>query len=247
MTLPMFLADPADLAAMAPGTAYTLGGAEGRHAATVKRLRAGERLQVTDGLGRRVTGRVVEAGAGELIIEVEQVRDEVIDGPRITLVQGLAKSDRDEAAIEAATEYGVDRIIPWQADRSIVQWRGERAEKSRQKWVDAVRAAAKQSRRAWVPEVEPLLDTAGLARRIPHACVAYVLHEDAPVSLASTPVPAAGEIVLIVGPEGGISESEVATLTAAGAQVRRLGPSVLRSSSAGPAAIAVISAEDRWR
>ncbi|WP_344085866.1 16S rRNA (uracil(1498)-N(3))-methyltransferase [Nostocoides veronense] len=243
----MFLTDPGELDLAVVGTAYTLDGAEGRHAATVKRMRVGERLMLSDGQGRRVTGTVAEATPGELRIDVERVEDEEPPGARLTLVQALAKADRDDAAIEAATEYGVDRVIPWQAERSIVQWRGERAEKARQKWVDTVRAAAKQSRRAWVPEVEDLVDTAGLARRISSACIAYVLHEDAVVPLAGQPIPAVGEVLLIVGPEGGIGESELAKLTAAGAHPVRLGTSVLRSSSAGPAAIAVLSAEDRWR
>lgn len=247
MTLPLFLTEPGSLAQVQVGADYTLAGPEGRHAATVKRLRAGERLLVADGAGRRITGTVAQCAAGELTLTVDEIEDEPLEGPSFTLVQALAKGDRDEAAIEAATEYGVDKVVPWQAERSIVQWRSERAEKSRQQWVDTVRSAAKQSRRSWVPRVEPVVDTAGLARLIPSACVAYVLHEEAALTLAGLPLPAVGEILLIVGPEGGIGAAELAKLTAAGAQPVRLGPSVLRSSSAGPAAIAVLSAEARWR
>ena len=246
MTYPLFLAEPGSLDAAIVGSTQVLEGDEGRHAATVKRLRAGERLLVGDGTGRQLTGTVLAADGAELSYRVDAVSDEPAATPRFTLVQALAKSDRDEAAVEAATEYGIDRVIPWQAERSIVVWRGDRAEKSRQKWCSVVRAAAKQSRRAWVPEVEPILDTAALAARIPQVCVAYVLHEDAPTPLAGRPVPGAGEVMVIVGPEGGISPDELTTLTAAGAVPVRLGRQVLRPSSAGPAAIAVLSAADRW-
>ncbi|GAB4078123.1 16S rRNA (uracil(1498)-N(3))-methyltransferase [Nostocoides australiense] len=247
MTLPLFLTDPGDLAAARAGSAYVLGGAEGRHAATVKRLRAGEQLMVGDGAGRQITGSVIEAAGNEVTMSVEQVTDEPPPVPSITLVQALAKGERDEAAIEAATEYGVDRIVPWQAERSIVQWRGERAEKSRSKWVDVVTAAAKQSRRAFVPPVEQLVDTSQLPRRIGQATVAFILHEEAVLPLAAQPIPGAGEIIIIVGPEGGISPGELATLSSAGGIPVRLGSTVLRSSSAGPAAIAVLSADERWR
>lgn len=247
MTMPMFLAEPGTLDDLAPGAAYVLGGQEGRHAATVKRLRTGEQLMVADGVGRSIIGLVVSAAADRVELTVREVTDARPTGPRFTLVQALVKADRDEAAIEAATEIGVDTIIPWQADRSIVQWRAERAEKSRNKWVDVVRAAAKQSRRPVVPEVTDLLSTSAVAGRIHRACVAYVLHEEARLPLAGQPLPAVGEVMVIVGPEGGISPEELAAFSAAGALQVRLGTTVLRSSSAGPAALALLSAQDRWQ
>ncbi len=247
MSMPMFLAEPGTLDDLVPGAAYVLEGPEGRHAATVKRLRAGEQLMVADGAGRSITGFVVSAAGDRLEMTVGEVTDARTTGPRFTLVQALVKADRDEAAIEAATEIGVDTIIPWQAERSIVQWRAERAEKSRHKWVDVVRAAAKQSRRPVVPEVTELMSTTALAGRIHRACVAYVLHEEARVPLSGQPLPAAGEVIVIVGPEGGISSEELAAFSAAGAYQVRLGATVLRSSSAGPAALAILSAQDRWQ
>lgn len=247
MTLPLFLLEPGALKAIAAGSRLVLDGPEGRHAATVRRMRVGESLWVADGAGRRVTGTVVAVAASSLELAIDQVVDLPAPTPSLTLVQALAKADRDEDAIEAATEMGVDRIIPWQAERSVVIWRGERGEKSRRKWADVVRAATKQSRRAWLPEVEQVVTTAGLVARVRGAATAYVLHEEAVEALAAQQLPDAGEVLVIVGPEGGIAPGEVEALTAAGARPVRLGHTVLRSSSAGPAALAVLSAAARWR
>lgn len=247
MTLPLFLLEPGALAAAGVGASFVLDGPEGRHAATVRRLRVGESLWVADGAGRRVTGRVVDAQAAALTLVIDEVVDLPAAALSFTLVQALAKADRDEDAIEAATELGVDRIIPWQAERSVVIWRGERGEKSRRKWGDIVRAATKQSRRAWLPEVEPVVTTAGLVARLGAGATAYVLHEEASEALAAQELPTVGEILVIVGPEGGIASGEVDALTSAGARPVRLGPTVLRSSSAGPAALAVLSVGARWR
>ena len=247
MTLALFLTQPGELAHVSVGTTYVLAGPEGRHAATVKRVRPGERLYVADGAGRRLTGTVAAAEASQVRLAVEDVLDEPPPAVTITLAQALAKADRDEAAIEMATEFGVDRIIPWQADRSIVRWRGDRAAKSRQRWVETVRAAVKQSRRAWVPPLEDLVDSAALARRAERAAACFVLHEQATHALAGQPMPQVGEVLLIVGPEGGISDEEVRRFEAAGGLPVRLGATVLRASGAGPAAIAVLSARQRWR
>jgi 16S rRNA (uracil1498-N3)-methyltransferase len=167
--------------------------------------------------------------------------------PRFVLVQALAKGERDDQAVEAATEYGVDEVVPWQAARSIVQWRGERGERARRKWESAVVSASKQSRRARVPVVGELATTKSLVARVAGSAAAYVLHEEATESLARQPLPDRGDVVVVVGPEGGITPDEIAALEAAGARTVRLGDTVLRSSSAGPAALAVLSAASRWR
>jgi 16S rRNA (uracil1498-N3)-methyltransferase len=163
------------------------------------------------------------------------------------LVQALAKGDRDERAIEAATDLGVDEVVPWQAARSIVLWRGERAARSVRKWESVVLAATKQSRRTRVPLVSSPANQAAVIRLIEHAALALVLHEEAVRPLAGIELPLAGDVLLVVGPEGGIAPEELSAFTAAGAVVVRLGPGVLRSSTAGPAALAVISAAGRWR
>jgi 16S rRNA (uracil1498-N3)-methyltransferase len=161
-------------------------------------------------------------------------------------VQALAKGGRDELAVETATELGVDAVVPWQAARSVVVWSGERGERSRRRWEQTVRAAAKQARRPLVPEVRPTLRTRDLAAAASGRRV-LVLHEDAELPLAQAPVPDAGELWVAVGPEGGVAPEELAELTGAGAVAVRLGPQVLRSSSAGAAALAVLSVRlGRW-
>ncbi len=246
MTFHQFFAEPGSLDDAEEGDRVVLGGPEGHHAATVKRLQPGESVWLADGAGRRATGLVVAVGAGEVTFTLADVCREPAPALTLTLVQGLAKSDRDESAVEAATELGVDRIVPWQADRSIVQWRAERAEKSRRRWADTARAAAKQSRRAWIPLVEEVVTTTQLIQRARRAAAVFVLHEEATVRLATQPTPAAGEVLLVVGPEGGIAPTELAALAGVGGIPVKLGDHVLRSSTAGPAAVAVLSAAARW-
>jgi len=247
VTLPLHLLAPEALAGRAVGDVVLLDGPEGRHAATVRRTRVGEHLLLTDGAGLRVEGEVVAVGTGNLELRVVSVATDPEPSPRFVLVQALAKNDRDDQAVEAATECGVDEVVPWQAARSVVQWRGERGEKARRKWDALLVAATKQSRRTRRPALAPTATTADLVARVRDAACAYVLHEDATRPLAGVTLPDAGEVVLVVGPEGGISPDELGALTGAGAVAVRLGVPVLRSSSAGPAALAVLSAMSRWR
>lgn len=234
------------------GDEVTVTGAEARHAVKVRRLRAGEGVELADGAGTRVSGvvrRVVtDAGrAGpEMVVEVERRVVEPEPSPRFVLVQALAKGERDLAAVETATELGVDEVVPWQAARSVVVWRGDRTATSHRRWVATAVAAAKQSRRARVPGIGPLVTTAELCERVGTAAVAFALHEAAARSLADVPLPAQGDVLVVVGPEGGLADEELAALEGAGALVVRLGATVLRSSSAGPAALAVLSARSRW-
>jgi 16S rRNA (uracil1498-N3)-methyltransferase len=255
VTNPIFFAAAAELELLAEGSEFVLDGAEGRHATTVKRLAPGEQLDLVDGAGLRLSGTVTAASPGELRVRIERVSQEPAPAHRLVLVQALAKGDRDELAIEAATELGIDGVIPWQAERSIVRWKGERAAKSLAKWRATVRTAAKQARRARVPEVSEAVDSATLAALVAAAPLAVLLHEEAPHPLEAAVERQRGrleqqpgaEILLIVGPEGGISAREVELLTSAGAQLARLGPHVLRSSTAGPAAVAVLSTPlGRW-
>lgn len=247
MSRPVFVIDAVRLAAAQVGDTVTLDGSEGRHAATVRRIGAGEEVDLVDGLGRRVRAVVLSGDRETLSLRVEEVVEEPEPHPRLVLVQALAKGDRDDQAIEAATELGVDAVIPWQAARSIVQWRGERGAKALRKWTDQVYAAAKQSRRARFPVVEEPVDQRSLAVRAQAAALTLVLHEEASTPLASVELPEAGDVLVVVGPEGGITPEELSALTQVGARAVRLGHTVLRSSSAGPAALAVLSARQRWR
>jgi 16S rRNA (uracil1498-N3)-methyltransferase len=247
VTAPIFFVSVDQLAGATPGSVLVLDGAEGHHGATVKRLGVGEQVLLTDGVGHRVDAVVERVGAGELYLRLQTVTEEAPPNPRFVLVQALAKGDRDEQAIEAATEVGVDEIVPWQAARCVVLWRGERAARSRRKWESVVLAATKQSRRARTPLVREQANLGAVIQRIEAAALALVLHEEAEVPLAGLDLPPSGDVLVIVGPEGGVTPDELRAFAAAGAVAVRLGPNVLRSSSAGPAALAVLSAAGRWR
>ena len=251
MSAPVFLAEPGTLDGLADGATYLLDGTEGRHAGVVQRRAPGERVDVVDGAGVRLLGVVGAVTADGVLVHVQERVVEPDPAVALVLVQALAKGDRDEMAIEAATEVGVDVVVPWQAERSIVVWRGERAAKSRARWLGTVRAAAKQSRRARVPRVEVALDSRGLTDRVRAVVAAggaaLVLHEDASEPLAGTGLPATGECLVVVGPEGGIGDGELGRLVEAGARAVRLGPHVLRTSTAGPVALAMLAERlGRW-
>ncbi|EEP71201.1 hypothetical protein MCAG_01528 [Micromonospora sp. ATCC 39149] len=244
MSAPLFLVD-----ALPTGDSLTLSGPEGHHAATVQRLRVGEELLLADGRGGTAAAVVTAVGRGTLDLRVTTRGYVDAHVPRLVVVQGIAKGDRGELAVQAMTEVGVDEIVPWAASRSVAQWRGERGVRAREKWVATAREAAKQARRAWLPVVagSPDESTAAVAGRIAGAAAAFVLHEEAQERLATAELPDAGEIVLVVGPEGGITDAELATFTEAGARPTRLGPSVLRTSTAGVAALSALSPRlSRW-
>jgi 16S rRNA (uracil1498-N3)-methyltransferase len=243
VSLPLFLVDAGALPAAGR---YELGGDEGRHAAKVRRLRVGERLELGDGAGVVAECEVREVGAG-LVVEVLTVRSVPAPSPRLTVVQALPKGDRGELAVELMTELGVDAIVPWSAQRCVARWEGAKAPRNAERWAAHAREAAKQARRPWVPTVEPLADSAAVVARVRAADTAIVLHEAATDPLVSASLPAAGEVVLVVGPEGGISEAELTQLQDAGARPCRLGPEVLRTSTAGAAAVAALSVRlARW-
>lgn len=237
MTFPLFLLDLADPLPTA-GTRVELAGPEGRHAAVVRRIGVGETVLLGDGTGRGVQGHVVEATKTGLMIEVETQLAAPYRGLRFVAVQALAKGDRSELAIEMLTELGVDEIVPWSASRSIVRWSGERADKSLGRWRSTVREAAKQSRRLRVPTVSDPVTTKQLTLRISTGELTLVLHEDATEALAAVPLPAAGTVMIIIGPEGGITPDELATFAAAGARIVSISDGVLRTSTAGVVALA---------
>lgn len=242
MSAPVFLAE--DVA----GDCVVLTGPEGRHAATVRRLRVGEAVDVVDGRGTRASCTVTVVGRDTVELDVVSHTSEAPPAPRLVLVQALAKGERGELAVELATEVGVDEVVPWSAQRSIVTWAGERGDKALARWRSTALEAAKQSRRARLPDVTAPHTTAEVAGRLRAASAGLVLHEGASEPLAAQNLPAVGEVVLVVGPEGGITDDEVAVFVAAGAAAVRLGASVLRTSTAGAAAAAVVSARTpRWR
>ncbi|NUW37551.1 16S rRNA (uracil(1498)-N(3))-methyltransferase [Nonomuraea sp. SMC257] len=241
MSVPVFLADRLD------GSELLLDGPEGRHAAAVRRLRAGERVDLTDGSGAVAECVVREALKDSLRLDVVRRYDVPAPRPRIVAVQGLPKGDRGELAVEMMTEAGVDVIVPWSASRSITQWKGDRAVKALARWRSTAREAGKQARRFHLPEVTEPASTAQVEKLLHDAALALVLHEEAAEPLSRLEVPADGDIVMVVGPEGGIADEEVARFRAAGAVPVLLGPTVLRTSTAGIAAASVLMARTgRW-
>ena len=239
MTPPLFLVD----ALPGPGT-FLLDGDEGRHAARVKRLAVGEDVLVSDGLGGLLTCVVSAVVPDGLQLTVRSASTVPTPRPRLVVVQALPKGDRAELAVEVLTELGVDEILPWAASRSITRWDGPRGAKALEKWRRTAREAAKQSRRPRLPILHDLASTAEVAARLGRG---FVLHEDADLPLSSAPLPDADELVLVVGPEGGVSPEELAVFAGAGATAVRLGDEVLRTSTAGAAALAVLSVRlGRW-
>ena len=242
-TAPLFLVD-----ALPPGEAGLLDGPEGRHAATVKRLRAGESLVLADGRGGLAHAVVTAVEKDALRLDVVDRRTLAPPAPRVLLAQALVKGDRGELAVELATEAGVDGVLPWRAARCVARWEaGPRGEKALARWRTTVREAAKQARRPWVPVVEEPVTTAALAQRVASVPVALVLHESATDGLASIDLPTDGDLLLIVGAEGGIADDELDALVAAGARSVRLGPEVLRASTAGAVALGALGVlTSRW-
>jgi 16S rRNA (uracil1498-N3)-methyltransferase len=220
-------------------------GPEAKHAVTVSRLTPGERIAVGNGSGFVARGVIVSAAASEFVMEVEEV--ELVDpaSPAIWLAQALAKGDRDEYAVQQATELGVDGVIPWSAQRSIVKWEGAKVRKGQERWSVIAREATKQSLRPWMPEVAALASTAVLAQ-LAAGTRMLVLEPTAERRLSELEIDTR-DLVLVVGPEGGIAPAELSRLRSAGAELVRLGDTVLRTSTAGPAALAVLSAKlGRW-
>ena len=239
MTDPLFLIDLGP-ELPAPGAQVALTGEEGRHAAVVRRIRVGETVVLSDGQGRGLRGTVSESSKTGLTVDVV---DQLISEPgpvRFVAVQALAKGDRSELAIEMLTEMGIDEIVPWQSSRSIVKWTAERGAKSLARWRSTVREATKQSRRLRIPEVSEPVNTADLVRRIGTADVAVILHEDADQPLSAIAVPESGEVLMIIGPEGGIAPEELNSFQQAGGALVSLGEGVLRTSTAGLAALATL-------
>ena len=240
---PLFLVPPGELTAQV----MTLTGQEGHHAAAVRRLRAGERADVGDGAGTIAEGVVSDVGKNSVTLDIRALHTIPPPQPLLTVAQALPKGDRGELAVELMTEIGVDAVIPWAAERSITKWHAERGDKALARWRATAREAAKQSRRAWLPEITDPATTVTLAQRVAATTRAIVLEANAPAKLHELPLPESGEILLLVGPEGGISPTERTTLRDAGAVEARLGPTVLRTSTAGSAAAAILlSRVGRW-
>ncbi len=241
---PFFLVDPLP----APGE-FLLDGDEGRHASTVRRMRPGEQLVLADGRGTHAGATVLAAGRGTLALQVGDAVTDAEPAPRVVLVQALPKGERSDLVVDLATEAGVDEIVPWQAGRCVARWTAspDKANRGRARWQSVAREAAKQSRRSRVPVVRPLADSNAVVGLVAGAGAALVLHESAVTPVRAVTMPADGTLVLVVGPEGGISPDELALFERAGARPVRLGPEVLRTSTAAAVALGALGVlTGRW-
>jgi 16S rRNA (uracil1498-N3)-methyltransferase len=233
------------------GELAVVAGEEGFHAATVRRIRVGEELALGDGAGTLAHCRVEHAGRDGLRARVLERRSVAAARPAVTVVQALPKSERSELAVELATEAGADAFLAWQAARCVATWEGNRVEKGLRRWRAVARSAARQSRRAHIPSVDGVLSTAALTQRIRDEVAAgaavLALHESATEVLAGRHVAQADSVLLVVGPEGGIDPEEMVALADAGAMAVRLGPQVLRTSSAAAVALGALGVlTSRW-
>ncbi|MGV8852395.1 MAG: 16S rRNA (uracil(1498)-N(3))-methyltransferase [Rhodoglobus sp.] len=227
------------------GDTVSLTKAEARHAVTVSRLAVGETIAINNGAGLTVSGPITTAEHTELSITVAELQRAERSSPAVFLAQALAKADRDELAVQVATELGIDGVIPWSASRSISRWNGDKVTKGRDRWAAIVREASKQSLRTWLPDVLDLVTTKQLAAFA--ASTRMLVLEPTATETLSDLVVDDRDIVLVVGPEGGVADHELELLTAAGASTVRLGSEVLRTSTAGPAALAVLNVKlGRW-
>jgi len=263
VSAPVFVIGPDQLRE----SSVVLDGAEARHAATVRRMRVGEPIVVTDGQGRAAVGVVSAVSRDRVVVGVERRLERPAPKPRLVVVQAIPKGERADRAVELMTEVGVDEIVPFTAQRCVARWSADRVDSSLARWRTTAREAAKQSRRWWFPEVGRPVGLDALAERVATSALALVLHEAgegsagsvsaasvsaasvsaASVSIGSVPVPNSGDVLLVVGPEGGLTDDEVDRLVVAGATVARLGPTVLRTSTAGAAAaVSILSRTPRW-
>lgn len=225
------------------GSVFVLGGPEAKHAVSVRRMNVGESIAVSDGAGLKVRGKVAKVLKDTLEVLVESVDALNPPSTKLVLVQALAKGDRDELAIQACTELGVFEVIPWQADRSISIWKAEKKQKGQTRWQTIVTEAAKQSLRAFVPRVSEVLDSAELVQMLRGFDQVMILDPEAGNSITELNAPPIGSVAIVVGPEGGISEAELSAFAAAGFSSVHLGSGVLRTSTAGMAAISYLQAK----
>jgi 16S rRNA (uracil1498-N3)-methyltransferase len=243
MTAAEFLVNPGEISK--DTKLFTLDGDEGRHAATVKRMREGEVIHLCDGQGSRAVATVVKVHKHSLDLTIDNFTFEDAPEPRFVVVQALAKGERAELAVEMLTEVGADAIIPWRAEHSIGKW--DSVEKGLEKWRRTSRESAKQSRRAWIPEISNLQTTEQVCELMSQAQSVFVLHESAAQALAACAIREQGTIMIVVGPEGGISPAELAAFSNAGARVVHMGASVMRTSTAGAIAVGgLLMRSQRW-
>jgi len=237
---PLFISPiPSDTKA---GSKIKIAGAEAKHAMSVRRLQVGEAISVSDGQGNKARGKVSQLSKDYLELNVESVESVERPKPQIILVQALAKGDRDEMAVQACTELGIQTVIPWQSERSVSIWKPEKQDKHRLRWQTIATEASKQSLRPFIPEVEKVLGTSELVERLKQFDLTLVLDPTSSTPLTSVSLSGHRSIAIVVGPEGGISPQELEQFRSAGLSLVGLGSGILRTSTAGVAVVSYLQA-----
>ena len=224
------------------GSKIKIAGAEAKHAMSVRRLQIGEAISVSDGQGQKARGKVSQLSKDFLELNVESIESIERPKPQLILVQALAKGDRDEMAVQACTELGIQTVIPWQSERSVSIWKPEKQDKHRLRWQTIATEASKQSLRPFIPEVERVLGTSELVERLKQFDLTLVLDPTSSTSLTSVSLSGHQSIAIVVGPEGGISPEELGQFGSAGLSLVGLGSGILRTSTAGVAVVSYLQA-----
>lgn len=225
---------------LAAGTEVRVEGDKAHHLRNVLRLRTGDGVILFDGAGGEHDATVTDLGRGLVTLTVGRHRPAHRESPlRLELAQGIARGDRMDFAVAKAVELGVHAIRPLFTDKGQVRLAGERLARKPAHWRRVAESAAEQSGRERVPEVHdpmPLRDWLDIAPETTR----LVLDPTAETGPASPPRTA--DACLLIGPESGLSDTELATAREAGFIPLRLGPRVLRTETAGPAALAILQA-----
>ena len=218
-------------------------GDEAHHGVNVLRLKTSEEVKISDGVGNWGVGTVSQINKKSFTVEILDRGFEPASKQRVVVVQAILKNDANKEAVDFLTQVGADEIIPWQSQHSI----GKIDDKSLGKWQSTARESSRQSRRVRIPVISNADSTESLISKIKGLQNIFVLHESAENRLSQIEINQEADVILIVGPEGGLSEIEVNTFVAAGAKVVRLGESVLRAANAGAAAVSVVmSRTGKW-
>ena len=226
------------------GQRQVLENEEAHHAIKVLRLNTGEVIKISDGVGNWVSGPIVEIAKKELFISITERGEIQAAKPELVLVQAITKSDRNKEMLELAVEAGVDRIIPWQSERSISKWQSD----SEQKWQVGIKQSCKQARQVKLPQLMQVMSTSEVIKSISEGGFGIVFHEEASTKFSDLTIPnSQSSVYLVIGPEGGISEQELLSFQNNGSKVVRLGDTVLRSAHAGFAALSAVQTKlGRW-
>ena len=226
------------------GQRQVLENEEAHHAIKVLRLNTGEVIKISDGVGNWVSGPIVEITKKELFISITERGEIQAAKPELVLAQAITKSDRNKEMLELAVEAGVDRIIPWQSERSISKWQSD----SEQKWQVGIKQSCKQARQVKLPQLMQVMSTSEVIKSIGEGGFGIVFHEEASTKFSELIIPnSQSSVYLVIGPEGGISEQELLSFQNNGSKVVRLGDTVLRSAHAGFAALSAVQTKlGRW-